>query len=136
MRPRQLVGFFLVFCLGCGSGGPYRYVAVDGMLSYEDGSSIPAGGIQLKFIALDPPAVEGATPRPAIAHLDSEGKFEFATSYKFGDGLIPGKHKVVILYAKDKEGKPLIPAEYASTSKTPLVIDTGSLPIEIKVPRP
>ena len=136
MRARPLAGVLLVFCLGCGPGGPFKYVAVQGVLSYEDGVPVPVGGIQLKFIAQDAPLVEGASPRPAIAHLNAQGQFDCATSYKYGDGLVPGKHKVAILNAVDKNGKPLVPADYTSTSRTPLVIDTSTLPLEIKVPRP
>ena len=136
MRAPLLTGLLLSFCLGCGSGGPFRYIAVEGSVTYEDGTPLPAKGIQLRFFALDAPDVEGAAPRPAIAHVDSEGKFELATSYKYGDGLIPGRHKVAILYAKDKDDRLLIPADYASTSRTPLVIDTNELPLEIKVPKP
>ena len=92
MRARPLAGVLLVFCLGCGPGGPFKYVAVQGVLSYEDGVPVPVGGIQLKFIAQDAPLVEGASPRPAIAHLNAQGQFDCATSYKYGDGLVPGKH--------------------------------------------
>lgn len=136
MRARQLTGVLLVVCLGCGPGGPFEYVAVEGVLSYEDGTPLPVGGIRLKFIAQDAPIVEGASPRPATAHLDSKGHFNCATSYKYGDGLIPGKHKVVILNAVGKGGKPLVPSDYTSTRRTPLIIDTSTLPLEIKVPRP
>lgn len=136
MPERVLFGLALIFCLGCGDGGPFEYTEVEGLVTYEDGTTIPAGGMQLKFIALDAPSVEGASARPAIAHVDSNGRFQGATSYKYGDGLIPGKHKVAILYAKDRDGKLLIPSDYASTARSPLVIDTSLLPLEIKVPKP
>ena len=126
----------LLFCIGCGSNGPFHYVAVQGTLSYEDGYPIPAGGIQLKFTAQDAPDVAGAFPRPAIAHVDAQGRFDCATSYKYGDGLVPGKHKVAILYAKDKESKPLVPKEYTRLTTTPIVVDTADAPFEIKVPKP
>ncbi len=121
---------------GCGSPGPFSYVPVEGILTYEDGSSVPKSGIQLKFIALDAPDMENAKPRPAIAHLDSEGRFDLVTSYKYGDGLVPGRHKVAILYAKKKDGELLVPRDYTSTVKTPLVISTDDLPLQIKVPKP
>ena len=136
MRAQCLAGLLITICLGCGPGGPFKYVPVEGVLSYDDGTPVPIGGIQLKFIALDAPLVEGASPRPAIAHLNSEGQFECATSYKYGDGLVPGKHKVAILQAVDKNGELLIPDDYASTSRTPLIVDTAELPLEIKVPKP
>jgi len=136
MRARTLTGLLIAVCLGCGPGGPFKYVPVQGVLTYEDGSPVPVGGLQLKFIALDAPLVEGASPRPAIAHLNSDGQFECATSYKYGDGLVPGKHKVAIINAVDKSGELLVPTDYTNTSRTPLIIDTSTLPLEIKVPRP
>ena len=135
MRSQSVAVLAVLFCLGCGSDSPFEYIPVEGILTYEDGTPLPAEGIQLKFISLEAPVVEGASPRPAIAHVNSEGQFNQATSYKFGDGLIPGRHKVAILYAKGKDGKPLVPAKYASTQKTPLVVDANESPIEIKVPK-
>ena len=136
MQESLLLSLTLLFCLGCGDGGPFEYVEVAGLVSYEDGSTIPTAGMQLKFIALGAPNVGGARARPAIAHVDNNGRFECATSYKYCDGLIPGTHKVAILNAKDTDGKLLIPADYASTATSPLVIDTSFLPLEIKVPKP
>ncbi len=130
------LGLAIVFCVGCGSNAPFQYVPVEGVVSYEDGSQLPAGGFQLKFISLEAPEVPGAKPRPAIAHVNEVGRFEQATSYKFGDGLIPGKHRVAFIGASSKEGKPLLPKAYSSTRKTPLIIDTADSPLEIKVPKP
>jgi hypothetical protein len=75
-------------------------------------------------------------PRPGMASVDTQGVFERATSLKYGDGLIPGKHKVAIFYATDAKGKYLVPKEYTHLSTTPLVVDTGDGTIEIKVPKP
>jgi hypothetical protein len=126
----------IVLLAGCGSDGPFEYVPVHGKLTYEDGAAIPAGGIVLQFKALDAKPVGEMTPRIAEAQVDAEGVFTCATSYKYGDGLIPGKHKVAIKYANDAQGAPLIPADYASISATPLVIETGDGELAIKAPRP
>ena len=67
---------------------------------------------------------------------NGEGVFTCATSYKYGDGLIPGKHKVALQYATDANGKLLIPKEYASLATTPLIVDTGEGAIDVRVPRP
>ena len=40
--------------------------------------------------------------------------FDCVTSYKYGDGLVPGKHKVVIQAADERDGKPVVPKEYAN----------------------
>jgi hypothetical protein len=121
---------------GCGGGGPFKYMLVSGKLTYEDGARIPAGGILLQFKALDAKPVGDFVPRPAQAQLNADGVFDCATSYIYGDGLIPGKHKVAIQYARDASGKLLVPVEYTSLKTTPLVIETGDGEIEIKVPRP
>ena len=102
--------------VGCGSSAPFEYIPVSGQLTYEDGSTIPASGMKLQFHA--------------------EGKFSEATSYKFGDGLIPGKHKVAIGYATDKAGKLLVPKTATGLGTTEIIVDTAQLPLAIKVPKP
>ncbi len=123
-------------CIGCGSSAPFEYIPVSGQLTYEDGSSIPAPGMKLQFEPLDAPVVEGFHARTATANLNAEGKFNEATSYKFGDGLIPGKHKVAIGYANDKAGKLLVPMSATNLGSTEIIVDTANLPLEIKVPKP
>lgn len=128
----------LVCCafVGCGSQSPFDYVKASGKLTYEDGTPIPAKSIRLQFAAQDAPQIEGAHPRPAIANVNEAGEFDCVTSYKYGDGLIPGKHKVSVEQATDKAGQLLVPKEYASIGTTPLVVDTADAPLEIKVPKP
>jgi hypothetical protein len=121
-------------CLGCGSGSPFKYVKASGKISYEDGSPLP--NVRLLFDAQDAPAVEGAHPRPAVANVNGQGEFECVTSYKYGDGLIPGKHKVAIDAGGNIVGKAPVPKEYLSMATTPLMVDTTNLPLEIKVPKP
>ena len=131
-----LLTLICVVTVGCGSGSPYDYVKAGGKLTYDDGSPIPVPNIRLQFAAQDAPAVEGAHPRPAIANINAQGDFDCVTSYKYGDGLIPGKHKVAIEQAADPKGKLLVPKEYTSIATTPLVVDTNNVPLEIKVPKP
>jgi hypothetical protein len=132
--------FFLILsacaCAGCGPSSPFDYVKTGGKLTYEDGSPIPSGSIRLQFAAQDAPRVEGAHPRPAIANVNDKGEFDCVTSYKYGDGLIPGKHKVAIEQATDPNGKLLVPKKYTSIASTPLLVDTADSPLEIKVPKP
>jgi len=121
---------------GCGSSGPFDYTAVNGKVTYEDGSAIPGGGFRLVFIAIDAAPVGLAHPRPAMANVDANGQFDCVTSYKYCDGLIPGKHKVVIQSATEQETRPIVPKEYTSELTTPLIIDTNDSPLHIKVPKP
>lgn len=125
----------LLVVAGCGSSGPFEFVPVSGTVAYEDGAPLP-GGCKLFFVAQDVEAVGTAHPRPARANVDQQGEFDCVTSYKYGDGLIPGKHKVAIRAGSSADGKPLVPPEYASTETTPLVIDTADAPLLIKVPKP
>ena len=124
-----------VLC-GCGAREPFDYIPVQGKLTYDDGQPIPAAGIVLQFAAQDAKPVNGMHPRPAQASVDAQGIFTQATSHKFGDGLIPGKHKVAIYYATDAKGRLLVSKEYTHLGTTPLEIDTGDGNIEIKVPKP
>lgn len=125
---------------GCGSEGPFEYVPVSGRLVYEDGAPIPAQGVRLQFFVQDVAPVEGAHPRPGAAMLDEQGSFASATSYRYADGLTPGRHRVSIDYATDAEGKLLVPREYVHASTTPLevVIDAAGGPpvLDLRVPRP
>jgi hypothetical protein len=122
--------------VGCGSAGPYDYVTVSGSVTYEDGGKVPLSGMRLMFVPLDAPEVAGAHPRRAMANVDAEGGFDCATSYKYGDGLIPGRHKVVIEAPAAVNGKPVIPASSQSEATTTIEIDTADLPLSIKVPKP
>jgi hypothetical protein len=103
---------------------------------YDDGTPIPGGGLRLQFSAQDAPPVEGAHPRPAIAEVNGKGEFDCVTSYKYCDGLIPGRHKVAIQQVTGQDGRPLIPSEFTSIATTPLVVHTDDAPLEIKVPKP
>ncbi len=124
------------FVAGCGSNSPYAYQKVSGKITYEDGSPISGSGLILRFAAQDAPKLESAVPRPAFARTNAQGEFECVTSYKFGDGLIPGKHKVAIEPQGSLDAAPAVPKEYRSISTTTLVIDTADSPLEIKVPKP
>jgi hypothetical protein len=136
MRVSSCFLVVLPLFLGCGSGSPFDYTRVSGRITYEDGTPIPGGGLRLVFVAVEAAPIGTAHPRPALANTDAEGKFECVTSYKYCDGLIPGKHKVVIQSASEQAGRVVVPREYMSELTTPLVVDTADSPLEIKVPKP
>lgn len=133
---RFALGALVALCLGCGSDAPFSYIPVSGQLTYEDGTPLPAKGMKLQFEPLDAEPVNGMHPRVATADVDGQGRFAHATSYKYADGLVPGRHKVAIGYATDENGKLLVPESATSLGTTELVVDTANLPLEIKVPRP
>jgi hypothetical protein len=134
----RLAPCVLLVCLlsaGCSSSGPFDYVSVSGKVSYEDGSPIP-GGCRLVFTAQDAAPVGKAHARPGMATVNANGEFDCVTSYKYCDGLVPGKHKVVIQVAAEQGDRPLVAKEYSSIQTTPLVIDTADAPLVIKIPKP
>jgi hypothetical protein len=130
------VACLILAAAGCTDDTPFDYIPASGRLTYDDGTPIPAKGIRLTFQTQDVQPVGDMFPRPGDAEVDEQGNFDKVTSHKYGDGLVPGKHKVAIFYAVDAQGKLLIPQEYARPETTPIVVDTANLPMEIKVPRP
>lgn len=136
MRYRRMLAALAACLVGCSSGEPFDYIPVTGRITYEDGSAIGAGGMRLQFVSQDQAPVDGLHPRPAMANVDAEGRFESVTSRKHGDGLVPGKHKVAVLLAAGPSGRPLIAQPYTHIETTPLIVDTAVLPLEIKVPKP
>lgn len=135
---RRVSSLLLVWIVasGCGGSGPFEYVPVSGKVVYEDGSPLPLNGARIQFYAQDVSATEEVHPRPALATLDANGEFAAATSHKYGDGLIPGKQKVVIQADAVQGGKPIFPPACGNLNETPLVVDTAELPLVIKVPKP
>lgn len=121
---------------GCGSNDPFDYVPVSGKVTYDDGTTLPIGGFRIVFTSQDAAPVGTAHPRPGIAEVDANGVFEQVTSYRYGDGLVPGKHKVAIQVSQEQGKAAIVPKEYTNPLTTPLVVDTDDAPFEIKVPKP
>lgn len=139
-RRIQLVSIALCLaCLaGCGGRDPFRYVRVSGDVRYRDGQRIECRNLRLSFTPLEPPRDARTHPRPGTATVDvSSGRFTSATTRKTGDGLVRGRHKVAL---RTTDGSPLpvdvAGPECAAAATTPLEIDTATLPLQIRVPRP
>lgn len=142
-RRRRLI-MLAVICVaatagvGCSDGVPYDLVNVSGKVTYDDGSLIPAASIMLKFDPEAPPLDAKTHPRKGYALVNvSDGTFESATTHKHADGLVAGKHKVLVV-AYAAEGKPakVVPKEYQRPDTTPIEIDTDDVPLLIKVQKP
>ena len=120
----------VVCCLGiagCGPSGP-ELVKVKGKVTFG-GGPWPAEGT-LYFHPVDP--AEGMPERPARADFDTEGNFT-VTSFEDGDGLVPGKYKVIVecWESAPMMGKPVksyVPKRYqtSGTSDLEVVIESGS----------
>lgn len=124
------------FIVGCGaSDTPFGIVEVEGKVTYEDGSPIP--GVSVQFVPQTPPLDPKTVPRPGVAGIADDGTIEQVTTYKYADGLVPGKHKVIV---KSKTGNgqrtDAVDARYSSSDTTPLMVDTAEQPFDIKVEKP
>jgi hypothetical protein len=136
-RSRPAV-FFVFLCLaGCGGGDPFRHALISGKITYEDGSPIVVDALMLTFVPQTAPIDAKTHPRPGMATVNKDGTFDSATTYKANDGLVQGKHKVVLVGAN---GAPMpssiVPPEYCDPTKTPLEVDTATLPFDLKVRKP
>lgn len=127
---------FVSLVAGCNSSDTsFGVVQVQGKVTYEDGSPIP--GVAVQFVPQTPPIDAKTVPRPGVADIADDGTIEYVTTYDYGDGLVPGKHKVIV---KSKTGNGqrtnAVDSVYSSANSTPLIVDTAEVPFEIKVPKP
>lgn len=117
---------------GC-SRGPYEMQQVTGRVVYEDGSAVP-GKLGIRFQSLEAPIDERTHPRPGYAYTDEQGAFTTVTTYKHADGVVRGKHKLLI---GEVEGLgTLIDPKYGDPNASPIEVDTSDAPFEIRVSRP
>jgi hypothetical protein len=110
-----LVAAVLISC-GCGGGRP-KTAAVHGKVTYK-GQPVPHGSIV--FIP------DSATV--ATGEIGPDGSYTL-TTFRKGDGAIPGAHKVVITALEDTRGRgiepgnappPLVPRKYMNRLTTDL----------------
>jgi len=128
--------FLLVLLAGCGGGDPFSYVQVSGKVTYEDGSAIPYG-LMLQFYPQREPLDAKTYPRVGTAEVDkATGEFSSATSYRLNDGLVRGKHKVLIISIGGMIPPEIVPEEYSDLTRTPLEVDTAEQPFHLEVRRP
>jgi hypothetical protein len=135
-RPILLVALALlpawVFCSGCGSdAGEEPTVRVSGTLNV-DGKPVSKGTVHF----------HPAKGRPATG-IVQDGKFTLST-YKDGDGVIPGKNRVAVEVVEEvpmKDGdttaKSLIPVKFMNPDKSGLQLEVrpsgySNLQIDIK----
>ncbi len=111
---------------GCGENRPVT-CPVHGKVTYQ-GKPVPRGTVL--FNPVDP------TQPPARGMIASDGTYEL-TTFRAGDGAVPGKHKIVINATTEVDParevgelgyripQSLVPAEYSSLSTTPLERTVG-----------
>ena len=114
----------LVLAAGCGDSGP-KVVPVRGKVTYN-GNPVTRGTVTFT------PAAGGA---PATGEIGSDGTFSM-TTFRSGDGAVPGKHKVFIVAMAEPTDQlpesrsptppPTIPVKYTSPATSPLTADVGT----------
>ena len=125
---------------GCG-GEPFSLGPVSGKVTYSDGTAIRADEVHVTFIPQDVAPVGNDHPLPGDAVLDADGSFSQATTHRQGDGVIVGRHKVVVLpLVRDGfHKKPLdgFPKAYTNPDTTPLEVEVtrGKNHFELTVDR-
>ena len=135
-QPTWLILAAILTAVGCGDATPYSVVPVTGAVTYEDGSLIPAAQIMLTFDPMAEPIDPKTHPRTAIGYVNvGDGAMQPVTTYKFGDGITAGKHRLLVI-ATDSNNRLLVPKEYTSAHTTPLIVDSADAPFQIKVPKP
>jgi len=112
-----VVSAVTLFLAGCGVGQP-RTAVVRGKVTYQ-GKPVPGGTI-LFTPTSGPPATGGIQP---------DGSYTL-TTFRKGDGAVPGSHKVVIVAVDDTSNilpearnplpPPIIPAKYSSAATSDL----------------
>lgn len=139
-RAERLALALFLFCFvsGCGSTNPFEQVPVSGTLKYDDGTLIPAEMIILKFEPLTAPLDDKTFPPAGMSYVNVEdGSFDVVTSHKYADGLVRGKHRVLVA-ATTSSGDltQLVPPEYIDSDRTPLIVDTADTPFQLVVRKP
>ena len=101
--------------LGYGETEPFDIVRVTGRVTFDDGAPTPAGRITVVFESQVPPIDKKTHPRPGFVEIDTaDGTFSEATTHRFNDGLIVGRHQVrAWTYDSDSNEVPLaiVPSE-------------------------
>jgi len=120
---------------GC-SSEPYDYVAVSGSVTYDDGSPIPAEEIRLMFLPQVEPVDKRTYPLKGRAIVDANGSFAGVTSHKHNDGVVPGKHKVLVIALDGTDLSGAVPEIYTREATTPLLVDTSDAPWKLQVRKP
>ena len=122
---------------GC-QRAPYACVKVSGKVTYEDGSLIPADRIHVVFLSQTPPIDAKTPPKAGTADADGKtGTFDFATTFIYKDGIIPGEHKVFIQCFRNGQSFPgLVADEYSNPARSPLKVKSSESPFDLKVRKP
>ena len=138
MRYLTLLPLVLCGIAGCGPDNPFELVQVSGTLAYDDGTLIPAELIILKFEPLADRRDAKTYPPAGMSYVNvADGTFDVVTTHKYADGLVRGKHRVLVsATTASGDATTLVPAEYLDSDRTPLLVDTAESPFRLVVRKP
>jgi hypothetical protein len=131
----------VITTLGCNRDMPFDVVPVQGKVTYDDGSLIPADSILVTFNPIRSEPKTKITPPGGQTNVNvQDGTFSAVSSHRANDGLVVGRHKVVVVsFKKGPNGNPApsdaVPAKYRKASTTPLEVevDSSNQFLELKV---
>jgi hypothetical protein len=112
---------------------PFDVVSVHGKVTYEDGSLIKADSILVTFNPIKTGQPGKIVPPGGQTYVNvQDGTFSGVSSRRKDDGLVVGRHKVVIVAFKSGgQGRMptpsnAVPAAYHQESTTPLEVEVTS----------
>jgi hypothetical protein len=108
---------------------PFDIVRVTGHVTFDDGTTIPAGRVTVVFETHVPPVNKRTHPRPGFVEIDmADGRFSEATTHRYRDGLIVGWHQVrAWTYDADSNRVPL------AIIPSVVEVDSNSTVLEFKI---
>lgn len=123
---------------GCGNKEPFELVQARGRVCYDDGTLLPIKSLSLNFYPQAAAKGNKTFPRTGSATVDVRtGTFVSVTSHHQDDGLVKGKHKVTLHLPGRMPLPPEIASDiYSNVDRTPLEVDTGTVPFDLRVAKP
>lgn len=114
------LGLLLTLALGCESSGPVT-VPVHGKITFDGGPPPAPGNVDFA----PEQSADGSPMAAGSAKFDEQGRFS-VTTYREGDGLVPGTYRVNIECWRE----PPTPATMISASYVPAGFESPTLVIE------
>ncbi len=123
MRCWRASRFYLFLAVGCllfltltscgGPKNPFNMAQVSGKVTYTDGKPIDAASVTITFVPQNVAAIDKMHARPA------------QTKLKRNDGVIVGKHKVVVTAWNEKlmPCPGVVAKKYSAPETTPLEVE-------------
>jgi hypothetical protein len=127
-----LLSLVFIGTIGCGSGNP-RTVPIAGKITFA--GKAPPAATKLTFVCLQPES--GSVQYSGSADVNPDGSFS-VTTFKPGDGLVPGKYQVNIecWQQPPSMAAPGVSHVANNFSPPPIVVSSKSSKEEVKIEVP